>query len=131
MYGNIYGLWPHLLVFVARSSSVLDEWQYSHDIVTLQDFCYAFLLLRLQFAWRRRVFYGFFDKVRFRHFDLNSDSFTPLITITNYFSQDWNDFNFAVRISSLRFSFSRDWNDKFQLRCSNFEPSFQFRSRLE
>ena len=42
-----------------------------------------------------------------------------LITINNYFSQDWNDFNFAVRISSLRFSFGRDWNDKFQLRCSN------------
>ena len=48
-----------------------------------------------------------------------------LITINNYFSQDWNDFNLAVRISSLRFSFGRDWNDKFQLRCSN--DKFQLR----
>ena len=48
-----------------------------------------------------------------------------LITITNYFSQDWNNFNLAVRLSSLRFSFGRDWNDKFQLRCSN--DKFQFR----
>ena len=48
-----------------------------------------------------------------------------LITINNYISQDWNDFNLAVRISSLRFSFGRDWNDKFQLRCSN--DKFQLR----
>ena len=48
-----------------------------------------------------------------------------LLTINNYFSQDWNDFNLAVRISSLRFSFGRDWNDKFQLRCSN--DKFQLR----
>ena len=48
-----------------------------------------------------------------------------LITINNYFSQDWNGFNLAVRISSPRFSFGRDWNDKFQLRCLN--DKFQLR----
>ena len=48
-----------------------------------------------------------------------------LITVNNYISQDWNDFNLAVRSSSLRFSFGRDWNDKFQLRCSN--DKFQLR----
>ena len=48
-----------------------------------------------------------------------------LITTTNYFSQDWNDFNLAVRLSSLRFSFGRDWNDNFQLRCSNSTESDQ------
>ena len=48
-----------------------------------------------------------------------------LITMNNYISQDWNDFNLAVRISSLRFSFGGDWNDKFQLRCSN--DKFQLR----
>ena len=52
-----------------------------------------------------------------------------LITINNYISQDWNDFNLAVRISSLRFSFGRDWNDKFQLRCSNSTESDQSHAR--
>ena len=61
---------------------------------------------------------------RFCHTDIVEDH-KRLITINNYFSQDWNDFNLAVRISSLRFSFGRDWNDKFQLRCSN--DKFQLR----
>ena len=61
---------------------------------------------------------------RFCRTDIVED-YKRLITINNYISQDWNDFNLAVRISSLRFSFGRDWNDKFKLRCSN--DKFQLR----